>query len=92
MDDALAMVYEVYQSASDLIFRKYHVRALSADEGGLAPEFADTEQMLQNAVESIGSAGFKTRKEIALAIDVASSIFMWTACIVWEIESYHLNR
>ena len=75
MDDALAMVYEVYQSASDLIFRKYHVRALSADEGGLAPEFADTEQMLQNAVESIELAGFKPGKEIALAIDVASSHF-----------------
>jgi enolase len=75
MDEALAMVYEVYQSAGDLILRKYGVRALSADEGGLAPDFHDAEQMLEDTVEAIRAAGFQPGTEVAIAIDVASSHF-----------------
>ena len=33
------MTYAVYQSAAKLTAEKYGVRALNADEGGLAPPF-----------------------------------------------------
>jgi enolase len=75
MGDALAMTYEVYQSAADLIFKKYGMRALTADEGGLAPNFPSTEAMLNDAVESITRAGFKLGTDVALAVDVAASEF-----------------
>jgi enolase len=75
IDEALATTYAVYQAAADLNQRKYGTRALTADEGGLAPPFANTEAMLADAVEAIVAAGYKPGREVALAIDVASSHF-----------------
>ena len=75
IDDGLATVYDVYRAAADLSLGKYGMRALKADEGGLAPPFESVEQMLDDAVESIRSAGFEPGKDVALAIDVASSHF-----------------
>lgn len=75
MDEALAMTYAVYQAAAELTHRKYGARALTADEGGLAPPFGSAEMMLDDAVAAIEAAGFKPGREIALAVDVASSHF-----------------
>ncbi len=75
IDEGLATTYAVYQAAASLIAEKYNMRALTADEGGLAPPFADVESMLGDAVESIERAGFTPGKEVSLAIDVASSHF-----------------
>ena len=75
MDDALAMTFEIYQCAAQLCQQCYGMRALSADEGGLAPPFADTEAMLDDACEAIRTAGFEPGREVALAVDVAASHF-----------------
>jgi enolase len=75
MDEALAMTYEVYQCAAEIVAQKYGMRALKADEGGLAPNFPSAEAMLEDAVEAITRAGFKAGTEVALAVDVASSQF-----------------
>jgi enolase len=75
MDEALAMTFEVYQSASELIHRKYGMRALKADEGGLAPAFASVEGMFDDALEAFRAAGLTPGKDVALAVDVASSHF-----------------
>lgn len=89
MDELLAMAYEVYQSAADLIYRKYGVRALSADEGGLAPEFHNPEQMIEEALESIQAAGFEPGRDVALAVDVASSHFFKDG--VYRFGKHHLS-
>jgi enolase len=73
--DGLAITYEVYQSAAELILRKYGMRVLRADEGGLAPPFACAEAMITDAVEAIRSAGFEPGREVAIAVDVASTHF-----------------
>jgi enolase len=75
MDEALAMAYAVYQAAAALTQRKYGTRALTADEGGLAPPFGNAEAMLDDAVAAIEAAGFKPGRDVALAVDVASSHF-----------------
>jgi enolase len=75
VDEALAMTFDVYQSASELVYAKYSARPLVADEGGLAPPFPGVEAMLEDAVESVGLAGLKPGRDVALAIDVASSHF-----------------
>ncbi len=75
MDEALSIAYAVYQAAAGLIMRKYGMRALTADEGGLAPAFPHPEAMLDDAVEAIREAGLEPRADIALAVDVASSHF-----------------
>lgn len=75
MDEALATTFAVYQAAAKLCLQKYGMRALTADEGGLAPPFASAEAMLVDAVEAIRAAGFEPGQEVALAVDVASSHF-----------------
>lgn len=71
----LADVFAVYQAAAELGAEKYGMRALTADEGGLAPPFPNAEGMLSDAVEAIGRAGFTPGREMALAVDVAASHF-----------------
>jgi enolase len=75
VDEGLAATYAVYQAAARLTQEKYGARALKADEGGLAPPFPTTEAMLADAVEAIRRAGFEPGRDVALAIDVASSHF-----------------
>lgn len=75
IDESLAMIYAAYHAAADMIVEKYGMRLLTADEGGLAPPFEDDETMLRDAVVAIERAGYVPGKDIALAIDVASSHF-----------------
>ncbi|HYN89312.1 MAG TPA: phosphopyruvate hydratase [Ardenticatenaceae bacterium] len=82
--EALAMTYDVYQAAASLISRKYAVRALVADEGGLAPPFRNAEAMLEDAVAAIAAAGLAPGRDVALAVDVASSHF-------YSDGQYHLD-
>jgi enolase len=75
MDDALSTTVAVYQAASELMQRKYQMRMLTADEGGLAPPFANVTAMFDDAVEAIRDAGYVPGRDVVLAIDVASSHF-----------------
>jgi enolase len=84
MDEALATTYRVYQSAVKLGLEKYGARPLTADEGGLAPPFPDAAAMLGDAVEAIKIAGYEPGRDVALALDVASSHF-------YEKGRYHLG-
>ena len=47
------MAYDVYQAAAALVERRYGMRLLTADEGGLAPPCESAEAMIQTAVEAI---------------------------------------
>jgi enolase len=82
IDESLVAASDVYQAAADLILRKYGMRLLTADEGGLAPPCKSAEEMLALAVESIELAGYIPGKDISLGIDVASSHF-------YEDHHYH---
>jgi len=84
IDESLAMVYAVYQAAAKRCRERYGMRALTADEGGLAPPFPSVEAMLEDAVKSIELAGLRPGSEMAIAIDVASSHF-------FEFGTYHIG-
>lgn len=84
IDESLAATYAVYQAAAELSRRRYDARPLVADEGGLAPPFEDAEAMLKLATDSIRSAGFEPGRDVAIAIDVASSHFYLN-------DQYHLG-
>jgi enolase 1/2/3 len=75
IDEVLVSAFDVYQAAADLILRKYGMRLLTADEGGLAPPCRSAEEMLGLAVEAIEQAGYPPGKDIFLGIDVAASHF-----------------
>lgn len=82
--DGLAAVFACYQSAAELVEKKYGQRLLRADEGGLAPLFPDAESMLGDAIEAVQAAGLAPGSGMALAVDVASSHF-------FRDGSYHLG-
>ncbi|CAK8054774.1 phosphopyruvate hydratase [Eupransor demetentiae] len=48
------------------------------DEGGFAPDFANNEEPLQYLIKAIEAAGYKPGKDIAIAMDCASSE-LWDA-------------
>jgi enolase len=75
IDESLATTYAVYQAAIKLSRQRYHSRPLVADEGGLAPPFEDAEAMLKLCVDAIRAARFEPGRDVAIAIDVASSHF-----------------
>jgi enolase len=84
IEQGLADAYAVYYAAAKLIGEKYQMRLLRADEGGLAPPSASVEAMFDDAVESIRRAGLEPGRDVALAIDVASSHF-------YRDGQYHLG-
>jgi enolase len=75
IDEGLGVVDAVYRSAEKLVARKYAMRSLKADEGGLAPPFKGVEEMLADAKEAIETAGYRLGQDVAIAVDVASSHF-----------------
>jgi enolase len=74
----------VYQAAAVLVERRYGMRLLTADEGGLAPPCESADAMIQTAVEAIAAAGYRPGADMAIAIDVAASHFYAGGC-------YHLD-
>jgi enolase len=72
----LAQTYDIYQEAAAIIRKRYAAPALTADEGGLAPPFANSSEMLQTAAEAVNAAGYELGSEVALAIDAAASHFV----------------
>jgi enolase len=75
IDGSLAMAYDVYQAAAALILKRYGMRLLTADEGGLAPACDSTEELIEMAVVAIKSAGYRPGSDVMLAVDVAASHF-----------------
>jgi enolase len=75
IDELLAMAYDVYQAAAALILKRYSMRLLTADEGGLAPKCDSTEELIEMAVVAIKSAGYRPGSDVMLAVDVAASDF-----------------
>jgi enolase len=72
----LAQMYDIYQEAAAIIQKRYAAPALTADEGGLAPPFANSSEMLKTAAEAINAAGYQLGSEVALAVDAAASHFV----------------
>lgn len=74
-NESLVIAFEVYQTAAQFILQRYGMRLLRADEGGLAPPCSSPEEMIETALEAIRKAGYEPGRDVALALDVASSHF-----------------
>lgn len=83
IDQVLVTAFDIYQAAADLVFRRYGMRLLTADEGGLAPPCRSAEEMLGLAVEAVELAGYAPGKDVFLGIDVAASHFF---------QDHHYNK
>lgn len=71
---ALDWVGSVYHTTKRLL-KEMGLSTLLAEEGGFGPRLADNEEALKLLQKSIATAGLEPGKDIALAVDVASSHF-----------------
>jgi enolase len=84
-DEAMAATWAVWQAAAALVWERFGMRALVADEGGLAPAFTSPEEMIAAAVEAIRLAGLAPGRDVALAVDVAGSHFFDPATGTYDL-------
>ena len=70
--EALRMGVEVYHMLRNIL-KERGLNTAVGDEGGFAPDLKDAKEALACIVEAIEKAGYQPGKEIAIALDVASS-------------------
>ncbi|NPA73725.1 MAG: phosphopyruvate hydratase [Epsilonproteobacteria bacterium] len=80
---AIQAASEVYHTLKKLIAIDGHSTGLG-DEGGFAPNFKNNVEPLEYIVEAIKDSGYEPGKEIAIAMDPASSEF-------YKDGKYHLK-
>ncbi|EES72363.1 phosphopyruvate hydratase [Paenibacillus sp. oral taxon 786 str. D14] len=73
--EALQMISDVYFKTQEILAAKGYQSRLLADEGGFGPHLTSNEEALDILCESVQSAGYKRKDEVAFALDVASSHF-----------------
>jgi enolase len=69
---ALAMLFDVRRAAAK-VMTGMNLSVLSADDGGLSPAFARTEQALALMVQSFEAAGLRPGADVAIGLDAAAS-------------------
>ena len=81
--EALRWGTEVYHALKDLLKSKGLATGLG-DEGGFAPDLPNNRAALELIMEAIGKAGLKPGKDVALALDVASTEFFADGAYLFE--------
>jgi enolase len=83
--EALRMATEVFHALKALL-KKKGLNTAVGDEGGFAPDLQSNEGALSLIMEAIEAAGYKTGKDIALALDCAASELYEKGRYVLEAE------
>ncbi len=84
--EALEMIVAMYRGVAQVL-KKYGLESvLVGDEGGYGPRLRDNEQSLEIVVEAMQKRGFVPGRDIAIALDIASTHFFDP-----ETERYVLN-
>lgn len=73
-DDALRSCVEVYHTLKKRLKDNGYGTNVG-DEGGFAPNFSSSKEVLDEIMMSIAECGYKPREEISLALDAASTEF-----------------
>ena len=70
--DALRMGAEVFHTLKQILQKRGHATAVG-DEGGFAPNLKSDEEAIELILEAIANAGYEPGRQIAIALDTASS-------------------
>jgi len=70
--ESIQMGVEVYHNLKKILKEKGYSVAIG-DEGGFAPNLKSEEEALDLIIEAIKKAGYTTKKDISIALDVAST-------------------
>ena len=71
-DNGIEMCVEIYQYLR-IILKERGLSTAVGDEGGFAPDIADTEEVLKLIVEAAAKAGYRAGEDVFIAIDAAAS-------------------
>ena len=88
-DDALRSGVEVYHTLKKRLKDNGYGTNVG-DEGGFAPNFSSSKEVLDEIMMSIAECGYKPREEISLALDAASTEFFDDG--VYTIEGNSLSN
>ncbi len=72
--EAMKMATEVFHNLKTIL-KKRGLSTAVGDEGGFAPTFKGTEDAIETILSAIEAAGYKSGKDISIALDVAASEF-----------------
>lgn len=70
--DTIQMGVEVYKVLKEILRKKGLITSVG-DEGGFAPSLQSDEEAIDILLEAIEEAGFKTKKDFELALDIAAT-------------------
>ncbi len=70
--EALRMGAEVFHTLKRILREGGHATSVG-DEGGFAPDLRTDEEAIELIVEAIGQAGYRPGRDVAIALDTASS-------------------
>ncbi len=73
--EALEMTVALYRAVGSVLARRGFEASLVGDEGGYGPRLRDNEQAFEIVVEAIIACRFEPGRDVAIAVDVASSHF-----------------
>ncbi|MFP4194789.1 MAG: phosphopyruvate hydratase [Desulfobacterales bacterium] len=88
--EAVRMGAETFQSLKNLLKKRGMVTAVG-DEGGFAPDLESNEAALKIIIEAIEAAGYRSGKDIGLAIDAAATEFFKDGKYVLASEKKDLS-
>jgi len=83
--EALRMGAEVFHALKKILKAK-KLSTSVGDEGGFAPNLRTNEEAVEVILEAIGAAGYKSGKDISIALDPASSEFYKNGMYVLNAE------
>lgn len=73
--EALDWIIETYQHLGDVLTANGFEGVLVGDEGGYGPKLDSHEQAIEFILQAVERAGLKPQRDVALALDVASTHF-----------------
>jgi enolase len=84
---ALEMSVAMYRAVGAVIAERGLEAALVGDEGGYGPKLRDNEHALEIVVDAMLACGFEPGRDVAIAIDVASSHFFDPASASYRLTA-----
>ncbi|MEO6136530.1 MAG: phosphopyruvate hydratase [Ginsengibacter sp.] len=88
---ALEMISTIYWKTQEVLNKKGYNAFLLADEGGFGPTLSSNDEALEILCEVFDLCGFKGGKDVAIALDVASSHFYNSEKNIYNLNSENLS-
>jgi enolase len=85
--EALEMIVAIYRSVGVVLKKQGFESDLVGDEGGFGPRLRSNEQAFEIVVEAILACGFEPKRDVAIAVDVASTHFFDPVRGIYRLRS-----